>query len=150
MESKQSPDEIRKAAMVLDNAIENKDLGGVISCFTDDCEIELLRHNLYGKQGVNKWFDWLFKKVRQIKLQPVVIMVEGDTFFEEFIVRARLYSGLEVKSKQAEVLVFENYKIKSLRLYFDRLDFADAVARDPVSKALVSRIIKKSLEGLTD
>lgn len=136
--------------MALDNAIENKDPDAVISCFADNCEIELLRHSLVGKAGVKKWFGWLFKNIRQIKLQPVKIMAEGNTLFEEFIIRARLHSGPEVKSKQAEVLIFENDKIKSLRLYFDRLDFVDTLAKDPVSKAVVNRIIKKSLEGLTD
>jgi len=150
MPEKESTDELRRVAMTLDDAIENKNPDTVMSCFADDCEIELLRHSLYGKAGVKKWFNWLFKNIWQIKLQPVKIMAEGNTLFEEFILRARLHSGPEIKSKQAEVLVFENDKIKSLRLYFDRLDFADTVAKDPVSKAVVSRVIKKSLEDLTD
>ena len=150
MATEKSTDEIRRVAMALDNAIENKDPDAVIACFADDCEIELLRHSLVGKAGVKKWFDWLFKNLWQIKFQPVKIMAEGNTLFEEFIIRARLRSGSEVKSKQAEVLIFENDKIKSLRLYFDRLDFADTLTKDPVSKAVLSRIIKKSLEGLTD
>ena len=150
MAEEQSTDVIRKVAMTLDNGIENKDLNTVMSCFADTCEIELLRQSLYGKAGVKKWFDWLFKNIRQIKFQPVVIMAEGNILFEEFIIRARLNSGPEIKSKQSEVLVFENEKIKCLRLYFDRLDFADTVTKDPLSKAVVSRVIKKSIEGLTD
>ena len=150
MATEKSTDEIRRVAMALDHAIENKDPDAVIACFADDCEIELLRHSLVGKAGVKKWFGWLFKNIWQIKFQPVKIMAEGNTLFEEFIIRARLRSGSEVKSKQAEVLIFENDKIKSLRLYFDRLDFADTLTKDPVSKAVLSRIIKKSLEGLTD
>lgn len=150
MVTEKSTDEIRRVAVALDSAIENKDPDAVIACFADDCEIELLRHSLVGKAGVKKWFSWLFKNIWQIKFQPVKIMAEGNTLFEEFIIRARLRSGSEVKSKQAEVLIFENDKIKSLRLYFDRLDFADTLTKDPVSKAVLSRIIKKSLEGLTD
>ena len=150
MAEKQSTDEIRRVAMTLDNAIENKNLDAVMSCFADDCEIELLRHSLYGKAGVKKWFNWLFKNVWQVKLQPIIIMAEGNTLFEEFIIRVRFQSGPEVKSKQSEVLLFENDKIKCLRLYFDRLDFSDTVTKDPVSKAVVSRVIKKSLEGLVD
>ncbi|KPK22443.1 MAG: hypothetical protein AMJ70_05995 [Dehalococcoidia bacterium SG8_51_3] len=150
MAEEQSTDDIRKVAMTLDNGIENKDLNTVMSCFADNCEIELLRQSLYGKAGVKKWFEWLFKNIRQIKFQPVVIMAEKNILFEEFIIRARLNSGPEIKSKQSEVLVFENEKIKCLRLYFDRLDFADTVTKDPVSKAVVSRVIKKSIEGLTD
>ena len=150
MPQKQSTEGIRRVAMALDNAIENKSLDAVLSCFADDCEIELLRHSLYGKDGVKKWFGWLFKNIWQIKFQPVIIIAQGNILFEEFIIRARLQSGPEVKSKQAEVLVFENDKIKCLRLYFDRLDFADTLTKDPVSKAVVSRVMKKSLEGLID
>jgi hypothetical protein len=150
MEEKQSTDGIRRVAMTLDNAIENKRLDMVLSCFADDCEIELLRNSLFGKAGVEKWFNWLFKNIRQVKIQPVIIMAEENVLFEEFIVRARLLSGPEVKSKQSEVLVFENDKIKCLRLFFDRLDFADMLTKDPVSKAVLSRILKKSVEGLVD
>ena len=150
MADKKSTDKIRRVAMALDNAIENKSLETVISCFADDCEIELLRHSLYGKAGVKKWFDWLFKNVWQIKFQPIIMMAEGNTLFEEFIIRVRFESGPEIKSKQSEVLVFEKDKIKCLRLYFDRLDFADTLVKDPVSKAVLSRVMKKSLEGLGD
>ena len=147
---KQSPDKLRKAAMALDNAIESKNMEKILTYFADDCEIELLRQQLFGKEGVKKWLDWLYKNFRQIKFQPIVIIVKGNTLFEEFIVRARLHSGVEVKSKQAEVVVYENDKIKSLRLYFDRLDFAESVIKDPISKATINRIIKKSLAGLID
>ena len=147
---KQSAGTMRKMALVLDNAIENRNLDGILACFADDCEIELLRQLLIGKEGVKKWVDWLYKNFRQIKFQPIVSIIKGNTLFVEFIVRTRLHSGIEIKSRQAEVVVYDNDKIKSLRLYFDRLDFAESVAKDPISKAAVNRIIKKSLEGLTD
>jgi hypothetical protein len=76
-------------------------------------------------------------------------MIEGNVFFEEFLVKARLPDGTELESKQAEVLVYnEDYKVKSLRLYFDRLDFADAVAKDPLSRMIIRKFIKMSLKGL--
>jgi ketosteroid isomerase-like protein len=148
MKDEQSPDEIRKVAMDFDNAVENKNIDKILSSFTDDCEIELLGQRLAGKEGVRKWCDWFYEHLEEVKFEPIIIMVEGNTFFEEFIVKARLYSGVEIKSKQAEVLLFENYKIKSLRLYFDRLDFAESVIKGPVSKAIVKQLIKKSLAGL--
>jgi len=149
MEGKQSPGKIRKAAAAFDNAIENKNTEEILASFTEDCEIELLRQLLIGKAGVKKWIDWLYKNIRQIKFQPIIIMVEGNTLFEEFIVRARLHSGIEIKSKQSEVLVYENDKIKSLRLYFDRLDFAESATKGRISKTVLNQVIKKSLEGLT-
>jgi len=148
MGDNQLPDEIKKAAKVIDRALENKDIEVILSCFSDDCEIELCDIKLEGKEGVKRWADWLYLYLVEVKFVPVTIMVDGNTFFEEFILEAKLKDGTEVRVKQAEVLVYENYKIKSLRLYFDRLDFANLVAKGAIDKAIVRRFIKKSLEGL--
>ena len=97
---------------------------------------------------MEKWLDWLYKHIAEIKFLPVTIMVEGNTFFEEYLVEAKFHDGEQARSNQAVVLVFENLKIKSLRLYFDRLDFSNAVAKDVISKTIVKELVKKSLEGL--
>ena len=75
-------------------------------------------------------------------------MVDDNTFFEEFKVIAKFHDGEEAQSNQAVILEFENLKIKSLRLYFDRLDFSGSVAKDIISKTIISELLKKSLEGL--
>jgi ketosteroid isomerase-like protein len=144
-----SSEEIRRVAMALDKALESKDPQAIMEKFADDCEVELLSVKLLGKEGAKKWFNWVYRHVAEIKLLPVTIMVEGNTFFEEFVVEAKFHDGKEAHSKQAEVLVFENSKIKSLRMYFDRLDFSSSVAKDVISKTIVRELIKKSLEGLT-
>ena len=149
MKDVHSSEEIRTVAMAFDKALENKDLQAVVERFADDCEIELLNVKLFGKEGVKKWFTWLYKHVADLKLLPVTIMVDGNTFFEEFTVEATFHDGETARSNQAEVLVFENLKIKSLRMYFDRLDFSSSVAKDVISKTIVKQLIKKSLEGLT-
>jgi ketosteroid isomerase-like protein len=149
MNSAQSSGEIRKVAMAFDKALESKDLQAVTEKFADDCEIELLSVKLFGKEGVRKWFSWLYRHVAEIEFLPVTIMVEGNTFFEEFTVEAKFHDGEEARSNQAVVLVFENLKIKSLRMYFDRLDFSSSVAKDVISKTIFRELVKKSLEGLT-
>jgi len=148
MRKQQSRRMILGLAKDLDDAIEKKDQQSIISMFDEDCEIELLGISLRGRSGVRRWLDWLYEKLISIKLTPITIMVEGDVFFEEFMVKARLRNGAEITSKQSEVLVYEKNKVKSLRLYFDRLEFADAVAKDIFSRALVNRIITLSLKDL--
>ena len=148
MQSKQLPDEIRKVAMDFDNAIKNRNMESIMSSFSDDCEIELLGTKLTGKEGAARWINWLYRHLAQVEFIPVTIMVEGDTFFEEFVVKARLHIGTDIQSKQAEVLVYENCKLKSLRMYFDRLDFADSVAREFIDKAIGRQLIRTSLKGL--
>ena len=134
--------------MALDKALESKDLQAIVEKFADDCEIEFLSVKLLGKEGVRKWFNWIYKHVAEIEFLPVAIIVEGNTFFEEYIVKAKFHDGEEARSNQAVVLVFEGLKIQSLRMYFDRLDFSSAVAKDVISKTIVRELIKKSLEGL--
>jgi ketosteroid isomerase-like protein len=148
LEHLESSDAILKAALNLDKAIEDKNFESVASKFTDDCEIELLGVHLSGKDGVRKWMQWQFKHIARVEFIPVTKMVSGNTFFEEFIAKAKLPDGEAILSKQAVVLQFEGKLIRSLRLYFDRLDFADSIAKDVISKTIVRELIKKSVEGL--
>ncbi|MGY5881767.1 MAG: nuclear transport factor 2 family protein, partial [Candidatus Thorarchaeota archaeon] len=137
MNQEQDEGKIRQVAMDFDNAIESKDIDLMVSFFTDDCEIELMGIKLSGKDGARRWLEWLFGTLVEVKFKPIIIMVEGNIFFEEFILVGTLPNGKIVESKQSEVLVYENYKIKSLRVYFDRLDFADVVAEDFISRKIV-------------
>ncbi|MEA2071238.1 MAG: nuclear transport factor 2 family protein, partial [Asgard group archaeon] len=118
---------IKEVAMDLDDALEQRDVKKAVNCFSDDCEIEFLGVLLKGKKGVEKWIRWIFSNVVDIRFVPQVILIDNDTFFEEFSIEATLLNGKRIITKQAEVLIFENHKIKSLRLYMDRLDFADSI-----------------------
>ncbi len=144
----QDEETIKRIAMDLDNAIESRDIDHIVSFFADDCEIELMGVTLSGRDGARRWLEWLFDTLVEIKFKPVVIIVENSTFFEEFILVGTLPNGKVVESKQSEVLVYENCKIKSLRVYFDRLDFADVVAEGFISKRIVRTLISRSLRGL--
>jgi hypothetical protein len=134
--------------MALDNAIESKNVELALSSFADDCEIELLGVKLTGREGARKWLDWLYKNLAEVRFVPVTVMVDGNTFFREFIVEGKLHNGVKVRSKQAEVLTYENLCIKSLKLHFDRLDSADLAAKGPMSGAISRRLVRTSLRGL--
>jgi ketosteroid isomerase-like protein len=144
----QDDERIKEVAMNFDNAVEARDMDAVIEAFTDDCEIQLLGITLSSKEGARKWAEWLFNSIPEMSFTPVVIIVKEGIFFEEFRVTSTLPSGKIIESRQSEILVFENYKIKSLRLYFDRLDFADFVANDFLSKRIVRMLKTRSLKGL--
>ena len=148
MSCKQNPEKIRKHAKALDDAIERRNMEEVMSYFCEDCEIEVLGIKLTGKEGMRKAFGWMYKYLKEMVLIPVTIMVDGNTFFEEFIVKTKVKGGKEVQVKQAEVLVYDDYKVKSLRLYFDRLELADAFTSNAVEQVMVKQIIKASLKGL--
>lgn len=142
-------DMIREAAERFDREMEGWDMDAILASFADDCEIRLLGVRLQGKEGVRRWLAWLRRFIKEIRFEPLTIMVDGNTFVEEFIVRARFQDGGHAESRQAVVLVYEGEKIKSLRLYFDRLDFAGAVAIDFIRRSIVQKIVDDSLQGLT-
>jgi ketosteroid isomerase-like protein len=149
MEPQLSPEKIRKLAKALDDAIESRNNEEVISYFSDNCEIELPGIKLSGKQGLRKAVAWIYRYLKEIVLIPITIMVEENTFFEEFIVRAKIKEGKEIQAKQTEVLVYDDeYKVKNLRLYFDRLELAAAYASNPLEKMMISQLSKASLKGL--
>ena len=149
MNTSLNSEKIRELAKELDDAIESRKTEEVISHFSDICEIELLGIKITGKEGLRKAIGWMFRYLKEITLSSITIMIEGNTFFEEFFVRTKTKEGKEIQVKQAEVLVYdEGYKVKSLRLYFDRLEFAAAYTSNPIEKIMINQLSKASLKGL--
>ena len=144
-----NPEKIRELAKALDDVIENRETEAVISYFSKTCEIELLGTKLAGEEGLRKTISWIYRYLKELTLVPITIMIEGNTFFEEFFVRTKTKEGKEIQVKQAEVLVYDDeYKVKSLRLYFDRLELASAYTSNPVEKMMIDQLKKVSLKGL--
>ncbi len=144
----QTEKQILAVAKEFDDAIETRNHEKILPFFAKDCVIELLGVTLQGWDGARRWLEWMFSHLTTIRFKPVVIMVNGDTFFEEFIVTATLKDGRQVISKQAEVLIYENLKVKYLRIYFDRLDFAGAIATGWFNQIVINRLKKASTRGL--
>ena len=149
MEHELSTKQIRKYAKALDDAIEKQNIEEIISYFCNDCEIELPGIKLAGKEGIRKAIGWMYRYLKEIVLIPVTIMVNENTFFEEFIVKAKVKGGKELQVKQAEVLVYDQeYKVRSLRLYFDRLELTNAFAFNTTDRIIIRKLIRASLKGL--
>ena len=144
----QNKDKILKLASDLDNDLELQDVEKLLPYFSEDCEVEMLGIKMQGISSLRKCLIWFFNIFETIKFQPIVIIVENNIFFEEFYIHVSFKNGKQLSVKLAEVLEYENYKIKSLRLYLDRLEFADVALGGFLSKKLVKLIKKKSLKDL--
>jgi len=141
---------VKKLAKNLDDAIEKGALDHILPFFSDNCKIELFGIVLQGKQGLSKALRWMNDHIINIKFTPVVIMIDGSVFFEEFILDANTAQGNKIQIKQTEVLEYDKkYKVVSLRLYFDRLTLAQASADNIFEKWLVDRLVVSSLKELT-
>ncbi|NHJ85753.1 MAG: nuclear transport factor 2 family protein [Asgard group archaeon] len=145
---KQTHEGIQSIVIAFSNSIEKMDITELLTFFADECEIDILNVILKGKEGAEKWLKWMFNHITKIKFEPITTILEGNTHFEEFMVKAKTKEGTTLNSKQVKIITLENFKIKSLRLYFDRLDFVNAAAGDFFSKKIIERVSKKSLEGL--
>lgn len=144
----QDKNKILKLAADLDNDLEKQDVVKLIPYFSEDCEILIFGLKLKGIANLKQWLNWFFDLFDTIKFEPIVIMVENNIFFEEFIIQATFQHGKKLSVKLTEVLEYENYKIKSLRLYLDRLEFAEVFTKGFLSKKLVKLIKKKSIKGI--
>ncbi len=144
----QTKEQILNVAKELDDAIETRDVERILPFFAEDCSIELFELTLHGHEGARKWLEWMFQHLTEISFDPIIIMVDDNVFFEEFIVQGKLHDGRTVQSKQAEVLVYENLLVNSLRLYFDRLDFVEALSSSWINRKIIQKIIKESVKGL--
>ncbi len=147
MKSNQLSIKIRKVAKDLDDAVEKHDIESVLSCFLDDCEVEVFGIVLKGKYHLKKALNWLYNMVGEIKFEPIIIMVNDDVFFEEFILKGRKHDK-KFEVKAAEVLIYKDYKVKTLRLYFDRLQVAKVISKGFFEKFVLNMIDKKSLKAL--
>lgn len=144
----QNKDKIIKIAEDLDNDLELQNIDKMIPYFSEECEVEIFGLQIKGKQNLKKWLNWFFNLFDTIKFEPIVIMVVNNIFFEEFFIHGTFKQGKKLSVKVAEVLEYDNYKIKSLRLYLDRLEFSDIFTDGAVSKKVVKLIKKRSLKGL--
>jgi ketosteroid isomerase-like protein len=143
----QSAGEIRRVAKVLDDAVERKDIELILSCFQDDGEVEVSGLTFKGKEDIRKAIDWMYQTFGTIQFQPIVILVDENVFFEEFVLCATP-DGREFQIKAAEVLLYEDYKIAGLRLYFDRLEIARVLAKGFVERFVVDKLHQATLKGL--
>lgn len=126
---------IIKLAMNFDNDLEAKNLQKLPSYFSDDCQIELLGKTLNGKEGVSQWLDWLFGNVKELRFVIINVIVKDNMLIEEYALNAETAEGLKIQSRQVEILEFDQYnKIHNLRLYFDRIDFANTLLQNSVSE----------------
>ena len=147
MTSNESSVRIQKVAKDLDNAVEKHDIEFVLSCFLDDCEVEFSGIVLKGKCHLKKALNWLYNIFGDIKFDPIVIMVDGNVFFEEFILKGCKH-GKKFEVKAAEVLIYKNYKVKTLRLYIDSLQVANGLSEGFFEKIILKMVNKKSFKGL--
>jgi ketosteroid isomerase-like protein len=129
-------------------AVQEKNLEGLLDCFDDKCEIELFGLKLAGKDGVKKWFKWTYSHMDKIGFENTKTIIDGNVLFEEYILNGVIHTGKKVKSRQMRSLIFEDGKIKTFRLYMDRLQFADSIAEDFASKLIISKFTQRSVREM--
>jgi len=149
MTQKHTPDGIRKAVDRFTEAMVGKDSGALTDCFADDCEIEFLHVKLKGKQGAKDWCKWLYGHLTELSFEPKISVINDNVIIEEYVLSGRLHNGSRIKSRQTEVIVFdEEYKIRNFRFYFDRLDFIESGVNRFMAKQIVNTFNQKTLLNL--
>ena len=150
MDASLSTEKIGELAKALDDAIERANVEEIVAYFSDDCQIHLPAISLSGHEGLRRAINWMYRYLKEIVLVPNTIIIQGNIFFEEFTVKAKI-DGRSIELKQAEVLEYgTDYKVKSIRLYFDRLQLARAVSSNFIDQIIIKRITRAFLKGLSE
>jgi hypothetical protein len=150
METNMNSEKIRYLARALDDDIEKHDIEKLVLYFSDECQIQLPGITLTGHKGLRKAIRWMYSYFKELTLVPVTIMIKDNIFFEEFVVKAKI-AGRDLELNQAEVLEYDTtYKVKSIRLYFDRLELARIFSSNFIDRILIERVDKTSLKGLAE
>ena len=79
MATQQSPEEIRRAAKELDDAVDKEDIETVLSCLADDYEVELGGVTLHGKDRLRNGLRWLYDRLGTVRSEALTTLVENDT-----------------------------------------------------------------------
>ena len=140
--------DIRKVADQLDRAVERRDLNTVLGFFTENCEVTLFGIKLTGKDALGRAFQSLYEKLENVRFEPITIMTEESTLFEEFRLHATSPGGEAVSIEAAEVLNFDGNLVVGMRLYLDRLQLAGIIAEGILERKLLEAIERKSREGI--
>jgi len=149
MTTKHSPEKIQDAVIQFTDAMIKKNNEALVACFADDCEIEFLHVKLKGKKGAREWREWLYGHMSELQFDRITNVVNEKTIMEEYILSGRLHNGSRIKSRQTEVIVFDdNYKIKRFSFYFDRLDFIESGINKIMAKQIVNTFNQKTLKNL--
>jgi hypothetical protein len=149
METTLDTGKVRQLAKALDDAIEKHAIEELVSYFSVECEIQLPGIILNGYAGLRKAIDWMYSFLGEITLIPITIIIQDNVFFEEFLMKAKIRGDEEIQAKQAEVLVYDNdYKVTSLRLYFDRLELGKAFSTNAIDRLIINKLIRASLKDL--
>jgi hypothetical protein len=148
MASLQLSEKIRTVAKELDDAVERHDIPAVLTCFTDECSVELFGTTLHGKVQLEKALRWLYKIMGEIRFEPLTILINDEVFIGEFIFRGKKQKT-EISIKATEVLIYEDYKVKILRLYLDGLQIATVMSSGFFEKSLLRMVNKKISQSLS-
>lgn len=139
---------MQQVADTFRDAVQDRNVEALVSCFAEDCEVELLNLKLHGRDGVRKWYHWMCGHMKSTSFEHVCSAVNGSIYIEEYIMHGVIHNGKKMHNKQTRVLEFNGDKIKSFRLYLDRLQFADSVVNDFAGKIVVRKFIEISVKGM--
>jgi hypothetical protein len=140
---------VRQLARALDDAIERHAIEELVSYFSVECEIQLPGIILSGHAGLRKAINWMYSYFKEITLVPITIIIQDNVFFEEFILKAKVRGDKEIQVKQAEILIYDtDYKVRSLRLYFDRLELGKAFSTNAIDRLIIDKLSRESLKDL--
>lgn len=145
MAEKENEDVIRDLVA----SLERKDIGGVLSCFTDDATWFTPQGIFRGKEEIKRYLDWLGNSLSDIRFtyEGVGILVQGNKGVHQSIYGAT-YKGIKFSVDNICTYEFSGKKIKNHWIINNMLSLTQQAATGPIARKVVNMIIAKTEQGL--
>lgn len=130
-------------------ALQARHVEEVLSFFAPDGVWIAPEGTFSGKARIESYLDWQFNRGRDFKLAEVEngVVVEGNRAFIEHTVAYTL-SGERVEYVVLCALEMKDGQVKRIRTVYDRLSLGRQVARGPLSRWAVARVVRRAEDGL--
>lgn len=145
MAEKENEDVIRNLVAFL----ERKDIGGVLSYFTDDATWFTPQGIFRGKEEIKRYLDWLCNSLSDIRFtyEGVGILVQGTSGVHQSIYSAT-YKRIKFSVDNICTYEFSGNKIKNHWIVNDMLSIVKQAVANPIARKAVDLIIVKTVGGL--
>ncbi|MGZ5491727.1 MAG: nuclear transport factor 2 family protein [Nitrososphaeraceae archaeon] len=136
--------EIENVIRDLIASIERKDLGGVLSCFTDDATWFTPQGIFRGKEEIKRYLDWLSNLLSNIRFtyEGLGILVLGNKGVHQSIFGAT-YKGIKFSVDNICTYEFSGNKIRNHWIINDRLSCAQQASAGPITRKALNMIVAK-------
>jgi len=130
-------------------ALQARHVEQILALFSDDGTWIAPEGTFTGKASIGAYLDWQFNRGQDFKITECEngVVVEGNRAFIEHTIAFTLQGG-RAEYVALSALELKNGRVKRIRTVYDRLSLERQIARGPLSRWAVDRLVRQEEDGL--